>query len=290
LIGRTVRDANNVPVTVVDPLTGIPNQVQIISSEAKTWYDGFLFSVQRRPVIHGPWRYGFNFNYTLSKTFNESNDDQIPFGVGNQADLQFGVNNLGLEKGYASNDERHRFIFYGLFTVPGKINISPIWTLSSSIPGNPVVSGTGRLLNVPRNALAREIQNSNELNVAIAAWDALPACIPPGPGVTNTPPCNPNGTIVQPVAPGLHFGKWFDSWDTRVSRTFTFAEHHNIELIGEVFNLFNVTNIRGSNRLNYFGFDNNLGSRTFDKPVNTAGGFFGSGGPRIFQFAVRYSF
>ena len=295
LIGRTVRDFTSAEckvgadrvTTCTDPLTGIPNSIVSIASNAKTWYDGLLVSIQRRPVTHGPWSYGFNLNYTLSKSFSDSNDDQIPFAVSDQADLRFGINNdLALEKGYASTDERNRFVFFGLFTVPGKVNISPIWTVSSPIPGNPLVSGE-RFLGVPRNALAREVQNSAELNAAIATWDALSPCPAPGPSVTL--PCRVGG-VLNPVAPGLHFGNWFDSWDTRVSRTFTFAERHNIELIGEVFNLFNITNIRGSNRLNYFGFANDITQPNFNQRLVTAGGFFGSGGPRAFQFAVRYSF
>jgi hypothetical protein len=71
----------------------------------------------------------------------------------------------------------------------------------------------------------------------------------------------------------------------------------------EVFNLFNVTNILGVNVKNYSGFANvlvrdsgnardpgYLRSSSFGTPVTTAGGVFGSGGPRAFQFAVRASF
>ena len=290
LIGRVTRDSNNVEIDPVDPLTGVVSQVQEIASEAKTWFDGLLVSVQRRPVTHGAWTYGFNFNYTLSKSSNEANDDQVPFKVTSQADLRLGVNNLALEKGYSTIDERHRFVSYGLFTVPGKINISPIWTVSSPIPGNPLIAGK-RFLGVPRNALAREIHNSNELNAAIAAWDALSPCPLPGPGVTVTLPCRPPMEgIVAPVAPGLHFGSWFDSWDMRVSRTFTFGDRYGFELIGEVFNLFNITNIRGVTASDYFGYANDISAPNFNQRLKTAGGFFGSGGPRAFQFAARFTF
>jgi len=70
-----------------------------------------------------------------------------------------------------------------------------------------------------------------------------------------------------------------------------------------VFNLFNVTNVLGVSKSNYSGFANvlvrdsndptNAGylrSSSFGQPVSTAGGVFGSGGPRAFQFAARVNF
>jgi hypothetical protein len=71
----------------------------------------------------------------------------------------------------------------------------------------------------------------------------------------------------------------------------------------EVFNLFNVTNVLGVSVKNYSGFTNALvrdssdpndagylRASGFGQAVNTAGGVFGSGGPRAFQFAVRATF
>jgi hypothetical protein len=73
--------------------------------------------------------------------------------------------------------------------------------------------------------------------------------------------------------------------------------------MAEVFNLFNVTNILGVSNVNYSGFSNVLvrdsnnsldpgflRSSAFGRPVTAAGGVFGSGGPRAFQFGVRVAF
>jgi hypothetical protein len=73
--------------------------------------------------------------------------------------------------------------------------------------------------------------------------------------------------------------------------------------MAEVFNLFNVTNVLGVSNVNYSGFGNVLvrdsndpatpgflRSSSFGQPVTTAGGVFGSGGPRAFQFAARVTF
>ena len=70
-----------------------------------------------------------------------------------------------------------------------------------------------------------------------------------------------------------------------------------------MFNLFNTTNVLGIGVRNYSGFANvlvrdsaepadpgYLRSSSFGRPVTTAGGVFGSGGPRAFQFAVRVVF
>lgn len=274
------------PCTITDPLTGRSDQVTNIESSAKSWYDALFVSVQKRPTGTTNFRWGFNVNYTLSKTFNFSNDDQIPFnGAEDQVNLIFRSNNLSLEKGYAPTDERHRVVFFGRFEVPWNIAISPIWTIASHVPMDSFVPAlNSRLPILPRNALGREISNGAQLNAAIDAWNALPACS----GV-NQAPCH-SGAILAHVNPNLKFGDDFNSLDLRLTKTWTLFNEQKLQFISEVFNLANVTNIRGFNNNNYSGFNNDITSPNFNQRLSTAGGFFGSGGPRAFQFALRYSF
>jgi hypothetical protein len=289
------------PCTVTDPLTGRSDQVTNIESSAKSWYDALLISLQKRPTGGPDFRWGFNVNYTLSKTLNFSNDDQIPFnGAEDQVDLIERSSNLRLEKGYAPTDERHRLVFYGVFDVPWRITISPIWTISSHVPMDSLVPAlSARLPILPRNALGRDIPSGTQLNAAIDSWNSLPTCtaaVPsPSPCNANGPPpkpgVNPGRLTLQHVDPNLKFGDDFNSLDLRVTKTWTFFnEQQKLQFISEVFNLFNITNIRGFNNNNYSGFNNDITSPSFNQPLRTAGGFFGSGGPRAFQFALRYSF
>src|SRR2546425_938984 len=146
LLGRLLRSTTSTspliscpngvdPCSVTDPLTGRSDAVTNIDSVAKNWYDALLVTLQKRPTGSADWKWGFNVNYTLSKTFNFSNDDQIPFnGAEDQVDLIERTNNLRLEKGYSPEDERHRGVFFGVFNVPWKLTISPIWTISSHVP------------------------------------------------------------------------------------------------------------------------------------------------------------
>ncbi len=146
---------------------------------------------------------------------------------------------------------------------------------------------SSRLPILPRNALGREIQNGAQLNAAIALWNSLPLC----PAVNlNAAPCHV-GAMLAPVDPNIKFGRDFNSLDLRVTKRFTFAERHNLDFITEATNLFNNVNIRGFNNNNYSGFNNDITSTTFNRPILVAGGRpFGSGIPRAFQFALRYSF
>ena len=105
----------------------------------------------------------------------------------------------------------------------------------------------------------------------------------------NQVPCH-SGDILGHVNPNLKFGDDFNSLDLRVTKSWSFAREQNLQFIAEVFNLFNITNIRGFNNNNYSGFLNDITSPQFNKPLSIAGKFFGSGGPRAFQLALKYGF
>jgi hypothetical protein len=100
------------------------------------------------------------------------------------------------------------------------------------------------------------------------------------------------------VSPNARFNDTFNSFDLRLSREFRLSERFHLQAIAEVFNLFNKTNILGSSNSNYSGFFNVLVpdntnpalASAFGKPVSTAGGVFGSGGPRAFQLAAKLTF
>jgi len=105
------------------------------------------------------------------------------------------------------------------------------------------------------------------------------------------------------VSDGVRFNDTFSSFDLRLSKVFRIGERVKVEPLMEVFNLFNVTNVLGFSKSNYSGFSNVLvrdsndptsagflRSSSFGQPVTTAGGVFGSGGPRAFQFAARVTF
>ena len=216
-------------------------------------------------------RYGFRASYTLSKAFNYANDDQIPFSNG-----PVDPNNLQLEYGPTPNDQRHRFTFAGSLDLPGQFRLAPILTLASGVPMDILLpDASTRVPLLQRNAGGRLFKTGAELNNFLREVNAAG-------GV---------GGVPLPLAPDdARFSDNFSSLDLRLSKIFSFSETVRLEPIVEVFNLFNVTNVLGVSNVNYSGFGNVLGSQSFGQPVTTAGGVFGSGGPRAFQLAARFSF
>lgn len=274
IIGRSIG-------SVFNPVVGGTDSIVNIESSVKTWYDAMLVNVQKRYSNH----FAFNASYTLSKSSNFSNDDQIPFQVG-----PLDPNNLRLEKGPPPNDERHRFTFAGVYDAPLDFQISPILTVASSVPLDiQLPDGSTRIPQIQRNAGARQFHTGSELNAFIRQINAAGGI--PGIG------------LLPSVRDDLSLGKNFFSLDLRVTKTFKIHERFKVQAIAEAFNLFNVTNIRGFNNVNFSGFQNTLirdsqdpknpgflKSSAFGAPVQTAGGVFGTGGPRAFQFAARFQF
>jgi Carboxypeptidase regulatory-like domain/TonB dependent receptor len=273
IIGRAIGQ-------VFNPVVGGPDIVKNIESSVKTKYDGLLLSVEKR------YARGFQFraSYTLSKAFNYANDDQIPFSNG-----PVDPTNLQLEYGPTPNDQRQRFTFAGVFDAPLGFRLAPLWTVASGVPMDiQLPTGAARVPVFQRNAGGRLFRNASELNAFITRVNAAG-------GVDGQP--------LPLVSPDARFNDSFNSFDLRLSRPIRLGERVTVEPIAEVFNLFNVTNVLGVSNVNYSGFSNVLArdsndptspgflrSSSFGRPVTTAGGVFGSGGPRAFQFAARVIF
>jgi hypothetical protein len=91
------------------------------------------------------------------------------------------------------------------------------------------------------------------------------------------------------VPGGINFFSPFSSLDFRLTKDIRLGERMRLSLIGEAFNIFNFTNVRGLSKNSYSGRSIAIGPG-FYTPQTVAGGFFGSGGPRAFQFAARFDF
>ncbi len=274
IIGRTIGIVPN------NPVVGGPDSVTNLESSVKTKYDGFLLSIEKRFSRH----YQFRASYTLSKAFNYANDDQIPFSNG-----PLNPGNLNLEYGPTPNDQRHRFTFSGVWDLPAAIHLAPIFTLASGVPMDILVAGGGqRIPQLQRNAGGRLFHNAAELNTVLKQINDAGGF---------------GGQSLPLVSENARFNDSFNSFDLRLSKVFRVGERVKIEPLVEVFNLFNITNVLGFSKSNYSGFSNVLvrdsndptsagflRSSSFGQPVTTAGGVFGSGGPRAFQFAARVTF
>jgi hypothetical protein len=250
-----------------------------LESSVGTRYKGLLFSLERRSGRHR-----FLASYTLAKAENYANDDQIPFSSG-----PIDPDDLEREFGASPNDRRHRFTFAGSFELPAGFRAAPLFTWSTGVPMDILMpDASTRVPTLERNAGGRRFGSAGELNSYLSQLNA-------GGGVA--------GTLLPLVGGDARFSDGFSSFDLRVSKILAAGGARTLEAIVEVFNLFNVTNILGVSTRNYSGYANVLArdsedpsspgyltSSSFGKPVTTAGGVFGSGGPRAFQLGVRVQF
>jgi hypothetical protein len=273
IIGRDVG-------VVFNPVVGGPDRVVNLESSARTHYDALLVSVERR-LSQG---LGVRGSYALAKAANYANDDQIPFSNG-----PIDSNDLRGEFGPTPNDQRHRFTLAASWDAPAGVSLSTIWTLASGVPMDILLpSAQSRIPELQRNAGGRRFTTAANLNAYLQDLNSRG-------GVAGLP--------MPLVGEDARFNDRFDSLDLRITRPFTITGSVRIEPMLEIFNVFNVTNFLGTTKKNYSGFTNALirdsedtsnpgymTSSSFGQPVSTAGGVFGSGGPRAVQLAVRVLF
>jgi len=175
--------------------------------------------------------------------------------------------------------------------------------LNAFLPDFADLSGTGSFVSyLPGTGpgdLGRKIKNVGQLNDLIRQYNErgrfqFKTCT----GGGRTFPCDAQGTELGALAElptdTRLGGDSIISQDLRLSKAFNFTESSKLELIGEVFNLFNVANLGTTQAGIVTQILPAAGTSASDiqtyRPTGRSTNVFGTGGPRAFQFAARFTF
>jgi len=260
--------------------------IAVSHSGANYRYTGLHVKVDRR----------FSNNYLFVASYALSNYT----GFNGVANGVINLNNFYEGNDYQSAHRRHRFTLSGFIDLPkyggnngfarGVLNgwqLGLIMPIVSSPPLSNLISNTdldGDGINstiLPGgtfNGFGSRYGKS-ELQQFVDQYNATVA----GPGNKFTS----RGQLIPKITllPGFDNGDTFISQDVRLTRNIKLHERVQLQLIGEVFNLFNISNLD-----RYGGLNPALNAPNYGIPTRRAGGTFGTGVPRAFQFAARLEF
>ena len=195
-------------------------EVELLEATGNSFYHAGIFSVRYRFAN----RVTFRAVYTLSKFIDE--------GTTNTASPQ-DLADRRAERSLSLQDQRHRFVFSGVFQVPGiNLDLAPILAFGSSRPFN-IGSGFDRNLNDISNDRPNFIQNLDR-----------PVWRKPGEGLAadvqnalKLAPIGSNGNLPRNygIGPGTY------TFNLRASRHFVLSERLKLKAIVDAFNVLNRT-------------------------------------------------
>ncbi len=235
--GRNIYNLSQRTAELPDPRVLINNQFQALAYSS---YDALIISVKQR-LSRG---LQFSANYTLSRA-----KDLVPdpiFDNPSTADQR----NPRADWGSSMQDERHRFVFNGVYITPsgtgvlgailGDISISPIVTIGSPFFGNIVVGG---------DTNGDGVQNDRPIGVG-----------------RDTYKLDSNSQV-----------------DLRISKSVKLHGRSEIQVMVDAFNIFNTVNFSSYNMTWGSG-------AYPSSPVSTFGQPTGAGAMRIVQLGARFRF
>lgn len=231
-------------------------------STANSFYHAGTIQLIKRFSRH----YAINTNYTFSKTIDEVTDFNSDFSAQSMI-------NLRADRALSAFDQRHRFVFSGVFSSPLKGDSAVERIFGDWVVSPIFIAGSGRPFNV--------------LLGIDANGDGVSTRDRPCLRESATAACNPGSNLGRNTG----IGDAFYQVDTRLARRFGFAEGKYLELTFEAFNLFNHTN--------FIGINNVIGATplTDGRPHAIAGraptqpfGFTAAAPARQLQFGARFNF
>ncbi|MFM8535059.1 MAG: TonB-dependent receptor plug domain-containing protein, partial [Acidimicrobiia bacterium] len=213
---------------------------------ADNTYQALLLKLEKR-MSH---RHQFMLSYTLSKSEDDSFQNVYADKYGFVKMKYPGV-----------ADRRHRLVVSGIVQLPGDFQASVIGDFRSSLPMNPTsgldLNSDGYAIDLP--AGVTRFSGCRDLNLT----------------AINTLRTARNLSAVSEVAcPG------FANVDLRVSKSLSLGRGHQVELIGQLFNI--------ANRANYAVPSNNITAATFGQSTSLLPNI--NAPSRQVEFALRYRF
>ncbi|HWZ33547.1 MAG TPA: carboxypeptidase regulatory-like domain-containing protein [Bryobacteraceae bacterium] len=167
-------------------------------------------------------RFAKRYQFLVSYTLASNRDDNPQSQVTNQ-------NNYSLDWGPSGIDRRNAVVAGGYVQLPWKITAGAFWQVRSSLPFN--VTSTTIVDNVTQlvPGLTRNLGNRDNGQV-LAAVNAYRASL---------------ATPLAPLSSSVFDSSRFNSFDLKLSRAFFVREQRKLEVVGQAFNLFGVTNLNG---------------------------------------------
>jgi hypothetical protein len=274
-LNRSARYTNGAPNPVIPACTAaqkfVPGEecstgsVTFWVPQGRTVYNALLVKLQKR-LSH---RYQYTASYAL------------------QQQLTVNAPTLNLDNyfsTYGPNLPRHTLNVAGLGNLPYGIKLSINVSIISRPPVEPVVAGydlNGAGSTTLPITLAVPGSQYNCFNVGCGKSDLQKMVDTFNSTLAGTK--DARGTVIKPISlpSNYNFGDSKLNTDVRLAKEFRVKEHYRFEVLGEVFNVFNIANLTG------YSF---VIGPSFGQPTSRFNQVFGSGGPRAMQFGGRFSF
>jgi Carboxypeptidase regulatory-like domain/TonB dependent receptor len=241
-------------------------------SNGSSVYHGFTANLRKRFDNH----YEFLASYTWSHAIDDSTDLQAPLAPQDSY-------NPALDRSNSLFDQRHRFVFSGVYQT-GKLGngfarrffsdwtLAPIIEFSSGRPFNILTGNADNFQFSPDTGRPNTFVNPACTALGVPAYNSRYSPT----GVFQEPcPADFNGTLISldgnfPRNGGVQ--PWTVFNDMRVSKRIYFGERYNMELIADTFNIANRFNVAAVNQL-----------------ISNAGQATAAYDPRQFQFALKFN-
>jgi outer membrane receptor protein involved in Fe transport len=232
------------------------NSVDTQKSDAGSWYNALTINLNKRFSRH----FEMLSSYTWSHAIDDGTDLQSTL---EPQDSRFPY----YERSNSVNDQRHRWVTSGVFqTSPHKsgdsfwnnalsdITLAPLVEVSSGRPFNVITSEDSRL-DLGASEIRPSVAAAGTAGATTSPYISGVAFINPTRCLTNaglpyTPPANTTLTgCVGDLGRNSFTMPMFFQFDLRVAKGISFGERLRVDLIADMFNLFNHTNILAVNQL-----------------------------------------